>query len=187
MQFFEILLLASASCLDAMGTAISYRVSGIKFTVGSVAVMTFIHGAGMALSLFLSDAFLPFSPEVCVKLGAVFLIFMGIAGLMRASGQLDPDNDKKTGAKTLRAAEALTVSLGVATDAFVVGISTGPMLDTTEKILTATITLFVCLALIIFGITLGKGLGRVFGNRAWLSFAQGIFLMFMGGFMLITK
>ncbi len=187
MQFFEILLLAAASCLDAMGTAISYRVSGIKFTVGAVVIMTLIHGAGMALSLFLSDAFLPFSPEVCVKLGATLLIFMGIAGLMRASGQIQSDDNKKPRTKTLRAAESLTVSLGVATDAFVVGISTGPMLDTAEKILTATITLFVCLLLIILGITLGRGLGRMFGNKAWLSFTQGIFLMLMGGFMAFTK
>ena len=76
MTITEIMLMALASCFDAMSVSVSYRISGIGFPLRCVAVMTLIHGFGMAFALFLADAVLPFSPETCIKLGAVLILLL---------------------------------------------------------------------------------------------------------------
>lgn len=204
MHIIEILMLACSSCLDAMGATVSYRVSGIRFPLSSVAVMTVVHGAGMAFALFFADAVLPFSTDTCIKIGAVLLIAFGVMGLMRAglsdnakeriinrfgflSLFLDETKADTDGSRSLSCKETLPVSLAVATDAFAVGICVGPSLSDGGKILTALVTLAVCFVLILTGRAFGKGLRRLMGDRFDLSYIQGSFLVLMGIYMLVTK
>lgn len=204
MHLIEILVLAASSCLDAMGAAVSYRVSGIKFPLPSVVVMTLVHGAGMAFALFFADAVLPFSTQTCVKIGAVLLILFGIFGLWRAmmseqaKGRIinrfrflslffDEKYADKDCSRSLSCKETLPVSLAVATDAFAVGICVGPSLSDSGKIITALVTLFVCFALVTAGLAFGKGLRKLLGDRFDLGFIQGSFLLLMGFYMLFTK
>lgn len=204
MHMIEILLLAASSCIDAMGATVSYRVSGIRFPIASVLVMTFVHGMGMAFALFFADAVLPFSTETCIKIGAVLLICFGLMGLARAaltddrkkrlanrfkflSLFLDETAADKDGSRSLSCKETLPVSLAVATDAFAVGICAGPTLSDGGKIITAAVTLGVCFVLILAGRAFGKGLHRLMGGRFDLSYIQGTFLLLMGFYMLFTK
>lgn len=204
MSFTEIIMLAAASCFDAMGATVSYRASGIRFPLSAQLVMTFIHGAGMAFALFLAEAVLPFSPDVCIKIGAVVLILLGVFGIVRAS----LDNKKKKelsqkagllgvifdetaadrdGSRSLSCIEAVPVSLAVATDAFAVGVCVGPSLSFDEKLITAGVTLVVCFVLLTVGLCFAKGIRRVLRERFELSFIQGAFLLLMGVYMLFTK
>lgn len=204
MHMIEILALAASSCIDAMGAAVSYRVSGIRFPLRAVIVMTLVHGAGMAFALFFADAVLPFSTDTCVKIGAVLLIFFGIFGLWRAvisestkerilkrfrflSLFLDERYADKDCSHSLSCKEALPVSLAVATDAFAVGICVGTALSTQGKLLTALVTLVVCFVLIVIGLAFAKGLRRLLGDSLRLDFIQGSFLLLMGFYMLFTK
>ena len=154
MTITEIMLMALASCFDAMSVSVSYRISGIGFPLRCVAVMTLIHGFGMAFALFLADAVLPFSPETCIKLGAVLILLFGITGIIRPL--LSKLDEKKNGelrtrsrllallidettadidcSKTLSVKECIPLSLAVASDAMAVGICTGPSLSMAGKI-----------------------------------------------------
>ncbi len=204
MSFFEILMLAVASCFDAMGVAVSYRASGIRFPLSAQLVMTIIHGVGMAFALFLAQAVLPCSPEACIKVGAVVLLLLGVFGIIRASldkrkkselasrvGALgvifDETAGDRDGSRSLSCIEAIPVSLAVATDAFAVGVCVGPSLDFNEKLITAGATLLACFVLLSVAMCFAKGIRRLFGERFELSFVQGAFLLLMGIYMLFTK
>ncbi len=207
MTITEIMLMALASCFDAMSVSVSYRISGIGFPLRCVAVMTLIHGFGMAFALFLADAVLPFSPETCIKLGAVLILLFGITGIIRpVLSKLDEKNngelrtrsrllalliDETTAdidcSKTLSVKECIPLSLAVASDAMAVGICTGPSLSMAGKIFTSTATLAVCFFLVLIGRNLGTQINRRLGGKFNLSYIQGGFLLLLGLYMLIGK
>ena len=207
MSIIEIMLMALASCFDAMSVSVSYRISGIGFPLRCVMTMTFIHGLGMAFALFLADAVLPFSPQTCIKLGAVLILMFGITGILKPilsridrkqGGKLSKSSramalliDETTAdtdnSRSLSVKECIPLSLAVASDAMAVGICTGPSLSTGGKIFTSSATFVVCLILVLIGRNLGTQINRRLGGRFDLSCIQGGFLLLLGMYMLIFK
>lgn len=207
MNLAEILFMAFASCFDAMTVSISYRTSGIEFPLRSVAAMTLIHGLGMAFALFAADAVLPFSPEVCIRIGAVLIILIGLLGVIRPA--LSAADKKRDGAlsqgsrllallmdetkadrdlsKSLSVKECIPLSLAVASDACAVGICVGPSLDSLGKLFTSGATLVVCFILVLFGRSIGAAIHSRLGGRSFLCYVQGGFLLALGLYMLIGK
>lgn len=179
-MFFNTLILAISSSIDAIGIGITYGLKKTKFSFFSRLIFFIVSITATSCSLFFAGILKKFiSQSIANLIGAFLIIGIGIYTIISnlknsSSNNFDLDNSNDINLK-----EAFILSLSLTTDSICVGVG-GSMIGINSYLF----PLFVAsihLTFLLFGDFLGKNLSSIskLPNRIW-TMISGSLLIIIG-------
>lgn len=179
-MFFNTLILALSSSIDAVGIGITYGLKKTKFSFFSRVIFFIVSLTATSCSLFFASILKKFISQSVANLIGAFLI-MGIGSYTiisnfkkTSSNNFDFDNSNDINLK-----EAFILSLSLTTDSICVGVG-GSMIGINTYLFPLLVA-SIHLTFLLLGEFLGKNLSSIskLPNRTW-TFISGFLLIIIG-------